>query len=450
MREDAPPDRTFADMVGAEENRCADAPSTPRPDKPAGQERADRCADAPLSSGTGKPAGHETPDRCADAALLPGTGKPAGQEGPDRCADAALSPGTGKPGDQARPEHSVSAFYESLIPPVVAEGRRDPAQATGQTAAKDDSPGQPMVDNPVAADLTATAELPAAGLPAPVLADAAAASRQPEAATSPALPVAPAQLPGGAAAEPDAQTGAANKSDAKGPGAQIAVPSAKAEATEAAPAPAAKPSQPASQTAEGRTAPAQDTGKAAGPADRNALPDRGAQPIHSGPGAEHIVITPAHAAGPAAAASHAAPVSAAQPIPVQAIAVEIAAQAQAGNARFEIRLDPPELGRIDVRLDVDRDGNVSSRLVIERADTYDLLRRDQSTLERALQQAGLKTSGESLEFTLRDQGLAQRQHHEGHRPAVATLVEERSVLSSEATNGYTRPLARAGGIDIHV
>ena len=52
---------------------------------------------------------------------------------------------------------------------------------------------------------------------------------------------------------------------------------------------------------------------------------------------------------------------------------------RAGNSRFEIRLDPPELGRIDVRLDVDRDGNVSSRLVIERADTYDLLRRDQST-----------------------------------------------------------------------
>ena len=56
--------------------------------------------------------------------------------------------------------------------------------------------------------------------------------------------------------------------------------------------------------------------------------------------------------------------------------------------RFEIRLDPPELGRIDVRLDVDRDGNVTSRLVIERADTYDLLRRDASTLERALQNAG--------------------------------------------------------------
>ena len=48
------------------------------------------------------------------------------------------------------------------------------------------------------------------------------------------------------------------------------------------------------------------------------------------------------------------------------------------SKHFEIRLDPPELGRIDVKLDVDRDGNVSTRLVVDRADTLDLLKRDAS------------------------------------------------------------------------
>src|SRR5262249_51779087 len=43
-------------------------------------------------------------------------------------------------------------------------------------------------------------------------------------------------------------------------------------------------------------------------------------------------------------------------IPIAGLAVEIAARAQAGQSRFEIRLDPPELGRIDVRLDIDRSG----------------------------------------------------------------------------------------------
>ena len=75
-------------------------------------------------------------------------------------------------------------------------------------------------------------------------------------------------------------------------------------------------------------------------------------------------VTPPRTAAPtqstaaAAAAAAAAPTQAA-PVPVAGLAVEIAAQAQAGKQRFEIRLDPPELGRIDVRLEIDRDGHVN-------------------------------------------------------------------------------------------
>ena len=160
------------------------------------------------------------------------------------------------------------------------------------------------------------------------------------------------------------------------------------------------------------------------------------------------IATPAHAATPATTA-HAVPVSAAQPVPVNAVAVEIAAQMRAGNSRFEIRLDPAELGRIDVRLDIDREGNVTSRLVIERADTYDLLRRDQSTLERALQQAGLKTSDNALEFSLRDQG-AQRQDAEDKPRGTGAMITETEVAPNEAANGYARLLGARGGLDIRV
>ena len=81
--------------------------------------------------------------------------------------------------------------------------------------------------------------------------------------------------------------------------------------------------------------------------------------------------------------------------------VEIVSRAEAGLKRFDIRLDPPDLGRIDVRLDVDNNGRVTSRLIVERAETLDLLRRDAPQLERALQQAGLKTDG-GIDFSLRD------------------------------------------------
>ncbi len=161
-----------------------------------------------------------------------------------------------------------------------------------------------------------------------------------------------------------------------------------------------------------------------------------------------------HAVANTAAASQqtaASPVSTSQAIPLNAVAVEIAAQAKLGHSRFEIRLDPAELGRIDVRLDIDKDGNVSSRLVIERADTYDLLRRDQSTLERALQQAGLKTSDNALEFSLRDQGFNQQQQKDDETSrGVRTLVAESDVMPSEAANGYARMLGGRSGVDIRV
>src|SRR5690606_13450920 len=39
------------------------------------------------------------------------------------------------------------------------------------------------------------------------------------------------------------------------------------------------------------------------------------------------------------------------------IAFEMASQFKSGNSRFQIRLDPPEMGRIDVRMDIDAAGN---------------------------------------------------------------------------------------------
>lgn len=167
------------------------------------------------------------------------------------------------------------------------------------------------------------------------------------------------------------------------------------------------------------------------------------------PAAQQPVAT--DVASPAAGNPRMATLMAQSPVPVSGIAVEIAAQAKAGNNRFEIRLDPPELGRIDVRLDVDQDGNVKSRLVIERADTYDLLRKDASTLERALQQAGLKTSDNGLEFTLRDQGSAQREARDQNpRNTDRGIIADADILPAEAASGYGRVPGLGSGVDIRI
>ena len=165
-------------------------------------------------------------------------------------------------------------------------------------------------------------------------------------------------------------------------------------------------------------------------------------------GTQSPAITPAgHANGPTALAS---PSAASQPtaIPLAGLAIEIAGKALAGKNRFEIRLDPPELGRIEVRLDVDHDGNVTSRLTVDRADTYDLLRRDAAGLERALQDAGLKTADNGLQFSLRDQSANQQQANSGD---TAQLVVQDDTLPTDVTPQiYNRLAGQGGGLDIRV
>ena len=140
-------------------------------------------------------------------------------------------------------------------------------------------------------------------------------------------------------------------------------------------------------------------------------------------------------------------------VPVAGLAVEIAAQARAGKSRFEIRLDPPELGRIDVRLDMDKDGNVTSRMIVERAETLDLLRRDAQQLERALNQAGLKTADNAMQFQLRDQGFAQNggdNSRNGKNDASQVIIPDDQSPVLDAARGYGRLLGLGNGLDISV
>jgi flagellar hook-length control protein FliK len=139
-------------------------------------------------------------------------------------------------------------------------------------------------------------------------------------------------------------------------------------------------------------------------------------------------------------------------VPIAGLAVAIASRAQAGSSQFDIRLDPPELGRIDVRLGVDRDGQVTSHVTVDRADTLQLLQSQQPQLEHALQQAGLKTADNGLQFTLRDQSFAGQNGGSGGgaQPSAAQLVipdADQPVI--QATQIYSRA-GLGSGVDIRV
>ncbi|MBN9315370.1 MAG: flagellar hook-length control protein FliK [Devosia sp.] len=160
-------------------------------------------------------------------------------------------------------------------------------------------------------------------------------------------------------------------------------------------------------------------------------------------------------AAPVARTIHAAYQTPVQQVNLPQVAFEVVRQFEAGNSRFQIRLDPPELGRIDVKLDVDKSGTVNARMTVERAETLDLMQRDQRALQQALQQAGLDASRTNLEFSLRQNPFAaQGGMGDGRGQQPASPGSGDGLLPSEesidtATTLY-RGTASAGGVNLFV
>lgn len=157
----------------------------------------------------------------------------------------------------------------------------------------------------------------------------------------------------------------------------------------------------------------------------------------------------------AAAAAPAGPLSVTAatgaPVPLSGLAVEIAASARSGKSRFEIRLDPADLGRIDVRIDVDRDGRVTSHLTVEKPETLSMLRQDAPQLQRALDDAGFKTGDSGLQFSLRDQSSGQNNGNETSRNAQRLVIaDEDTIPAAVAGRTYGRVLGSSSGVDIRV
>ncbi|WP_193371037.1 flagellar hook-length control protein FliK [Pelagibius marinus] len=103
--------------------------------------------------------------------------------------------------------------------------------------------------------------------------------------------------------------------------------------------------------------------------------------------------------------------------PAEQIAVQVRRAQVAGQEQINIKLHPAELGRIEVKLESNQDGTLRAVISAERSETLDLLQRDARGLERALQEAGVKTDSGSLNFNLRGQNQGQEQQAGGDSAA---------------------------------
>ncbi len=96
------------------------------------------------------------------------------------------------------------------------------------------------------------------------------------------------------------------------------------------------------------------------------------------------------------------------PQAVEQVSVQLHRAVKEGLDEITIQLKPAELGKIEIKLSVSADKSVTGTVVADNQATLTLLQKDSSSLQRALQEAGLQAQAGCMEFSLRDQGNAEQ------------------------------------------
>ncbi len=149
--------------------------------------------------------------------------------------------------------------------------------------------------------------------------------------------------------------------------------------------------------------------------------------------------------GAAEAAAAARPMPPAQQIVAQ---LSVAIQRAPGE-RVEIRLDPPELGRVQIELST-RDGVLHATVISERPEVHDLMRRHAEMLREELAAAG--HAGVRLEFaTGSGQGEGGREAEDPQQVTVRDREAAGPAAAAPVENPINRqPRVSGGRLDIRL
>lgn len=124
----------------------------------------------------------------------------------------------------------------------------------------------------------------------------------------------------------------------------------------------------------------------------------------------------------------------------QIVAATLNRSAQSGEAKnMTLRLDPPELGRIEIQMHFTKDKSVKTHMIFEKPETMLLMQRDAQTLERAMQQAGMDAGGNELSFELagQDHAFDDRGGHDGSHGKNDRAEDGTEIATIETTMSWT-------------
>jgi flagellar hook-length control protein FliK len=129
-----------------------------------------------------------------------------------------------------------------------------------------------------------------------------------------------------------------------------------------------------------------------------------------------------------------------------------------GNDQMSLQLQPGDLGKITVKLNFGTDGKVQGMVTADNPQTLNMLQKDSRSLERALQDAGLRADPGSLQFSLNGQsgqnsGQTAQNGNQANGPGNGTVPADTSLdgtglvdISSIAETYYITPT----GVNIQV
>ncbi|WP_343869688.1 flagellar hook-length control protein FliK, partial [Caenispirillum bisanense] len=130
-----------------------------------------------------------------------------------------------------------------------------------------------------------------------------------------------------------------------------------------------------------------------------------------------------------------------------------AAFSRKGTITLQVR--PERLGQVDVKLQFGQDNHVRVQVVADSREAIDVLRADARSLERALNDAGLKTDDTSLSFELRggDRDAQQQQDRQQQTGTAGrpSSSDDGAAATPEPLDVQARAAALAaarGGVDI--
>lgn len=127
------------------------------------------------------------------------------------------------------------------------------------------------------------------------------------------------------------------------------------------------------------------------------------------------------------------------PVPYARVPMEIGLATLEGQRSIQVRLSPADLGTIEIELDVSDQSEIHARIAADDPRTLAMLKQDAPLIRQALEQTGLSTNSDSLNFSLRQDGQSNNRQNPEDRSGSPSKLREQDLFSDPGHDGRPAP-----------